>query len=723
MSAQAFSNVVRPARLVTPQMDPRASIAPVADYQGEQLQRLGGALTGLGQVASHVLSEQVKEANRVRVVQGQNAAMRAMHELTYGTGENGGARGYSLERGEAALAGEGGVDLATRYGQQLRERLDAIEQGLGNDVQRQAFSVWRGQFENDFLGRVQNHQAREFQSVQQSAYQGAVELGVQRAVESWQDAEKVREAIDGVAVPGSAERYSGVRQMALMAAKAKGLSSMQAQAFVRSTVSKAHAGVLEQAVANGASAWAQEYIDKNKGDILAPDLLRLQNQIRSDLEVRMADQAVHEVFSKQANAFAPTELDRLTAVVRQIESGGQGDWRKDGKPLTSSAGARYAMQVMPATAKNPGFGIRPAADDSPEEFNRVGTELLAALSQKYGGNVAMALAAYNGGAAHVDKAVQAARKEGRPQDWPQFLRNFKGEAAFRENYAYIQKGLALYNGRGAATQPPSLSALSQQALALLGPQPTHTLTQRTLQGVERQYGLLVKEQKQRQEQAYADAADALWQSGGDLSRVPPAVMERVPPEKRDDLMRMAKTFAGDTEPKTDYGLYYELVSKPEALAKANLSQFFDKLAPAERKELIRLQQSLRSGKSEQTLTQVQGVGSLVENMARQIRVDKNPEKMGLIYADVQKRVTQAEQLKGGKLTPQEMRATVAQSFQQVAVSGWLWDSKKPAFALTDKDELVIPRPARDDIKAALQRHGKPVTEENIQALWRRNQGL
>lgn len=714
---------IRPAQMLAPRMAGGVRATPVTDYRGEQMQQMGGALMNASQALLRVQAQQAQEANRVRVLHGQNAAMRAAHELTYGTGQEG-ARGFTLVQGESALAGENGQDLTTAYGQRLRERLDAIEAEMGNDTQRQAFAVWRGQFEADFSGRVQRHQAAEFEKFQKSAYEGAVALNSQRAAADWQSPEKVLDAIEGVALPGSAtERYGGVRQAAMQAAQAQGMSANQAEVFVRAAVSRAHLGVLEQAVGNGASAWAQEYIDRHKADILPGELLKVQRQIADDLQLRENNSIIHHTFQRQASRFAPTDLDRLVSVVRQLESGGQGDYGKDGQPLTSRAGARYAMQVMPATAKAPGFGIRPAADDSPEEYNRVGREYLAALSQKYGGNVAMTLAAYNGGPAHVDKAVAAARKAGRPQDWPEYLRQFKGDAAFKENHGYLKKGLALY-GEGSVTPAlPALEEMQQHALAQLRPGANPRQVAQLQQGVERQYNLLVRQHKQRQEQAFADAADALWQSGGNLEKVPPALMNRVPPEKRDELVRMAKTFAGDKTPETDYGLYYELVSKPEQLARANLSQYFAKLAPAERKELIRLQQSLRSGKGEQTLTQVQSVGALVDNLARQIGVHKDPEKMGQVYADVQKRVTQAEQLKGGKLTPQEMRATVAQSFQEVAVSGWLWNHKKPAFAVSPKDELVIPQGARDDIKAALQRHGRPVTEENIQALWRRHQGL
>ena len=74
------------------------------------------------------------------------------------------------------------------------------------------------------------------------------------------------------------------------------------------------------------------------------------------------------------------------------------------------------MQVMPATAKKPGFGIEPAKDDSPAEYNRVGRQLLAKLYDKYG-DEKLAAAAYNWGSGNVDKWLASGKGiEALPKD-------------------------------------------------------------------------------------------------------------------------------------------------------------------------------------------------------------------------------------------------------------------------------------------------------------------
>ena len=88
--------------------------------------------------------------------------------------------------------------------------------------------------------------------------------------------------------------------------------------------------------------------------------------------------------------------ESLIRAVRHVESG-------DRPNLTSRKGARHEMQVMPAVARKPGHGVTPARDNSADEYNRVGEELLAAYWDKYRGDVPLVAAAYNAGPGAVAK--------------------------------------------------------------------------------------------------------------------------------------------------------------------------------------------------------------------------------------------------------------------------------------------------------------------------------
>lgn len=98
------------------------------------------------------------------------------------------------------------------------------------------------------------------------------------------------------------------------------------------------------------------------------------------------------------------DANRLNAITARSESGNR-DYYANGRPVVSPVGARFAMQVMPETARDPGFGLRPANPNNPADMNRLGREYRAVMEQRYGGDPAKMWAAYNAGPGRVDAAV------------------------------------------------------------------------------------------------------------------------------------------------------------------------------------------------------------------------------------------------------------------------------------------------------------------------------
>lgn len=94
---------------------------------------------------------------------------------------------------------------------------------------------------------------------------------------------------------------------------------------------------------------------------------------------------------------------KLLPFLIQQESGGRDD-------ATSSKGAQGRTQVMPKTGANPGYGVKPMANQTPEEYERFGKDYLLAMLDLYGGDEEKALAAYNGGPGKVDEWVSSIPK-------------------------------------------------------------------------------------------------------------------------------------------------------------------------------------------------------------------------------------------------------------------------------------------------------------------------
>jgi hypothetical protein len=129
-------------------------------------------------------------------------------------------------------------------------------------------------------------------------------------------------------------------------------------------------------------------------------------------------------------------IARMLPVVLGLEGGGT-----LANPKTSPKGARGPMQVMPGTNRDPGFGVKPAQDDSEAERARVGRDYLGAMVGRYN-DPAKALAAYNAGPGRVDAAIS---KHG--SNW---LAHMPAETR-----AYVNRGMSeLRGGRGGAQQAP-----------------------------------------------------------------------------------------------------------------------------------------------------------------------------------------------------------------------------------------------------------------------------
>ena len=104
--------------------------------------------------------------------------------------------------------------------------------------------------------------------------------------------------------------------------------------------------------------------------------------------------------------------DQILNQIPGVESG-------NNPKAVGAAGEVGAWQTMPSTLKNPGFGVKPARDNSAEETARVGKEYANAMYNRYGGDADKALAAYNAGPGRVDQAIKLAKQRG--GNWQDYI--------------------------------------------------------------------------------------------------------------------------------------------------------------------------------------------------------------------------------------------------------------------------------------------------------------
>lgn len=153
----------------------------------------------------------------------------------------------------------------------------------------------------------------------------------------------------------------------------------------------------------------------------APALMARES--KEGVSVKLGNEPPKTVERQTKEVSKPAELADLLALVQQKESGGQ-RYSRTGEVLTSPKGAMGEMQVMPGTALDPGFGIRPAKPGDLDDLARVGREYFARMLDKYG-DPKIAAVAYNWGPGNTDKWLSAGADPAKlPQETRKYIQGF-----------------------------------------------------------------------------------------------------------------------------------------------------------------------------------------------------------------------------------------------------------------------------------------------------------
>lgn len=707
-AVQADTSVLMPARADVGAISPELAAAP-----GRQMQQAGNAMLSAGTAALDVITRMEQDVNQVKVTDALNRARQKALDLTYNQ-----EAGFLTLRGNAALERPDGKNLVDEYDERLTQSISEITSSLGNDAQRQAFAMRAADLSASFRADVQKHALSEFRSYSLSVQDGAIKLGTEEAERNWSDPLKIDTALNEV------------KAAVVRAGNLQGDSANETFAKMKVATSRVHTGVVNAALQSGNATYANQYLQKYKDEMTADDILKVNGVLTRHIDGQIAQEAVRITSTKFTSQFQPNSQDRLQNIVESIESGGQGDFTKDGMVLTSVKGAKYRMQVMPDTAKNPGFGIKPAANDSPAEYNRVGREYLAKMVEKYG-NVPQALAAYNAGPQAVDNAVAKSKKSAelakndpavKAMDWLAFMP--------AETRDYVRKGVDKFTaGGGAAPQPTELEFV-QHAVNLLGPNPRPEQIKLTREAAQHQYDLIAKASKQRSEESVALAMRGIIQNGGRFFELPEEMRAALPPKEVDNLIAFAqKVSKGDDS--TNPWLYNRLASNPEMLTGMSDSAFFAlrrDLSESDFKHFANERAKLAgkgAGASGPGDLNSSAIKTTLDGRLRMLQIDPNPKddggadaaRVGAIRRFVDQYFMAAQRDAGKKFTDTEVAQHVDALFaKNVTFRGLFSDSSGPMLSMKVGD---IESSVKTSIKAAFKRQGvdSPTDAQILNAYW------
>lgn len=517
----------------------------VPDFSGQQMQQAGAAIEHVGGAVNNIAIDMQQQVNQVRVDDALNKARQSVLDLTYNQ-----QTGYKNLKGDSALTRPDGLPLSEEYGNKLKTTISDLTGTLGNDQQRMVFSRQANELMLQFQSGVDQHANAEYRSHALSVQDGTIKIGANEARLNWQDPDKIRSSLDSV-------RAAVVRTGTL-----QGWSANETTARMRETTSLVHMGVIDTAMQENNPEYALGYMNRFKDEMTADDLLKVRGVITKDVHQRLADGIATNVVGTARARAMPGDLDRMAAITMQSESGGR-ERDAAGNLITSTKGALGAMQVMPGTRVDPGYGVVPAKDDSDAERTRVGRDYLQAMVKNYAGDAAKAWAAYNWGPGNVDAAIK--------EHGANWLAHTPAETK-----NYVAKNLAALSNGGGAPAKPTLQDVHDnvraEVAARFGASPPAGMLKLALSTATQQFEDLAKATKADEEERTTTAMKALAQNGGRLSDLPYAIRSSIPPDKLDNVLAFGKKIAaGDdiTNP-----AIYQRLSDVTVLRKLSDNQFY-----------------------------------------------------------------------------------------------------------------------------------------------------
>lgn len=679
-----------------------------APQQGAQA---GEALKSGGAALSNIALDMQQQANQVRLDDALNKTRQQMLDLQYNP-----QSGYLNLKGDQALTRPDGVSLTQEYGDKLNESITDISANLGNDAQRRAYQIQADALKTQFQAGVQQHQLGEYREYALSTQTGTMKLGVDGAKLNWNNPDMIKQNLESVR--GAVYRSGSLQ----------GLSANEITANMQQVVSATHSGVIAAALENQNPSYAQQYLQQNKSQMTADDILKATGLVNHDLDGRIALGAVQGAVAKMAPLTQPTDMGRLTNIVQGIESAGNSN--AVGPYVKGQGSAKGSMQVMDATNVDPGYGVTPAKDNSPEERARVGRDYLAAMVNQYG-NPAQAMAAYNAGPGRLDDALAAAKKEGSPENWLLHMP--------AETQKYVTVGMAQLNAGGGQPPFPTEAQFIKSAMDSLGPNPRIEQVRLTQQQAAAQYQILTKSRTEQGEQAVREVQQALINNGGNFAALSPqlkAKVQQYAPDKYDNLQDYGAKLA-DPVRADNLGAYSQAISHPDELAAMPDTTFetFIKTNFTQRtaREIAKVRDDEINGKTDTSADSInqKAFNTTLNNRLLSIGINPTPnttdlesrQQIGTIQKYVRDSIQAVQTETGKKMTPAEIDQHITGLFAKDAAFRTTFmgidtgNTSQKMMSLTVND---IPPDSMAQLRTSFQRAGNPnpTNDQLLRAYWK-----
>lgn len=666
-----------------PQPGIRMPDAPGAEIAARQGQAMGAAFMRLGSALGDIALKEQDKFNRLRATEAlYKLKERAMKR------EFDPDSGFRSAKGEAALPRPDGRSLAQEYGEMLDEDIKEIGAGLSNDWQRQAFSEDAREIKGRFDTDLMRHEYAESRNWAVDSIKGRFMLDAEAMEKYAADPEEVERAASRI--------FESASDLAGLTGEPN-----EAKRLAKEAIAGAHGRNISAMVDGGDLPRAQAYLDRFGGQMDGSLAVKARNALEKAKSEALGLAAAEALLRGDAATASAgmDDFERAVEITAKSESGNL-DFNEDGTPVTSPVGAKYRMQVMPETARDPGYGIEPARDGSPEENNRVGREKLSAMAGLFRGDMAKAWAAYNAGEKWVIEAEARAEKAPpgtREADWFwQFNNDKRSPENRKQTQDYVTKNMAAWNAGGGQARRMTVQEGVAALRAAFAGNPV------ALKKAEEAFRKERKDSedavKQRDEEGEAAAIRMAVETGRQFSELPQSVREAVPEKRWSEVSNGIKNLLND-DVVTDTSVYIDMISNPHKLRKLTDAQMValeTKLSKEDFKYVAKERAKFLKDTDGSEARGIISFNERIEQSARDIGLIKNTSKMddgdAAKFRDYKFKVNMlyrdAVEKNGGKKLGEEQEDALLKKITGNVVMKSVWgpDEETSEFLIEEGDE-------------------------------------
>jgi soluble lytic murein transglycosylase len=667
----------------------------IASYQPGITQNASAELSSNVARQGQILQQEAdQEADRLDALKAEDAynKLRASR-LNLTMGEN----GYTKIQGGNVLNNK----ITENYPKLLEQQILEIDGTLLNQRQKDKFKQLADREMLSFKGDVFGHSIRESEKFQDQVTKGTIAVEIENAKSSWNDNTQVERSRERI-INSLSAKY-----------QREGIAADAIEIELKKDLSALHVGVLEQALNSGDLAYAAKYLDKNKKEILTDSLIKANKIIKLESDTKIGLSVAENVFKKSFSKIVPNDFDRAFGILLNTESGGK-QFGKDGKPLTSSAGAIGVAQVMPKTGPEAARLAGLKWDDdkyrNDTEYNKqLGMAYFKQQITDFGGDLSKAYAAYNAGPGATQKAIKEAIKAGSTDNWLSYLP--------AETQNYVAKNTKEYGNGGGVGKRPTLEDIHNEIRETVGNNPT--MLKVAIDESTKRFEETQKAIKQKEDETVSEAMQHLFNNGGKLSALPPTLKASIPPKDLDNLMTFAdKVSKGKDE--TDFAWYQKLTDN-NYLKGLSDNQFYNVanmyLSKSDAKHFANERAKLIGKPIDNKIEDINtaSIKTVLSSRLAQLGLDPSPKdgsddavRMGAINEFVRKSIANEQAEQGKKLSDVDIEKHIDRLFQNtvnIKTSLFGIQLKQNSQRLMEMSAGDIPKEQRKMIEDNFKKHG------------------